>query len=99
MKLFTKIGSGIDWLFAETATATKGIVTAPEVRRVIGVGIASGLAGSSTFLAEALASQSKTDLGKAFLNGFSTAIIGGTVSYLHRKADGAPPSPTEAPAP
>lgn len=93
MTLFTSIGSGLDFLFGKVAGASRGIVTAPEFWRVLGVACASALAGSAPLLAEAFAAQSTTDLGHAMMNGFATGAIGGTVSYLHRRFDDTPPSP------
>lgn len=98
--IFARLGAGIDWLFGEVAGSVRGVITAGEARRILGVGIASALSGASPFLASAAASQSRSELARAISSGFLTGVVGATVSLLHRRCDGEPylaPPPYDGP--
>jgi hypothetical protein len=98
VKVFTSIGIGLDFLFGRVASTARGVLTAPEFRRVIGVGVASAIAGASPELTKAAAIGSHTELLNAAWTGFLTGAAGATVSLLHRLCDDAPspPPPTES---
>lgn len=96
MKIFTNIGIGLDWMFGRVAGAVRGALTAPELKRIVLVGLASAITGAMPELAKAAAMGSHTELWNAAWTGFLTGSAGGIVSLLHRLCDD-PPPPTDPP--
>lgn len=88
MKVFERAGAGLDWLFSEVAGTAKGVVTSPEWKRILGVGVASALAGMTPEVVKATTQGNHSAMVEAVQTGFITGLACGTVSYLHRRCDG-----------